>query len=218
MSDTTRDREKQESEIIKLYFDLEQASLPDTESSNSENISDSDIPGFTPIIGRKEDPHIKWLTEAGGEENAAGGEGPFVFPHSPAVFMGAADQAAEQPVEEAEAAPLWLQGQPSFAYGLQFHQAGAIPQGQFPCTWENPNWAYNPPMYTQGQPNWDYGLQMQRFEATPSGLPIYTQQQSLAYDPQIRMAEAALQERFSYAPRYPDLTYRFQNQTSRYVI
>ncbi|GAP92643.1 hypothetical protein SAMD00023353_5900090 [Rosellinia necatrix] len=103
-------------DLVELYFDLEQASLPcesdlgdsqatpDFEEGNNNNNNNNDteagLPGFIPITGKKEDPYMKWLAEALKRENELGGKGPFIYHHSPNVFMGSIVGFREQPVRE----------------------------------------------------------------------------------------------------------------------
>ncbi|KAI0490998.1 hypothetical protein F4859DRAFT_508788 [Xylaria cf. heliscus] len=109
----SQQREEGDFNMIELYFDLERASFCEpesdnhqsTQSSSEDNIVGAEIPGFTPFTGRKEDPYGKQLEEALKQGNHSGGRGPFVFPHSPDVFMGCVDKAAEQLVETVEPTP-----------------------------------------------------------------------------------------------------------------
>ncbi|KAI0117877.1 hypothetical protein GGR51DRAFT_555161 [Nemania sp. FL0031] len=119
MSHATQDQRQEAEEsidaFIESYFDLETASQPSeseladqelTQSSGRDYLIDANIPGFKPITGWMEDPHITQLIDALEYKHDSGGWGPFVFPHSPNVFMGSDDRAAEQLPGETKAKPL----------------------------------------------------------------------------------------------------------------
>ncbi|KAJ8128096.1 hypothetical protein O1611_g5538 [Lasiodiplodia mahajangana] len=89
-------------DVIEPYFDLEAACLP-RESESVDHLVDSNIPGFEPITGWKEDPYLTLLIDSMEDERESGGWGPFVFPHSPDVFMGDDGRDVEQPPENIEA-------------------------------------------------------------------------------------------------------------------
>ncbi|KAI0540099.1 hypothetical protein GGR58DRAFT_523253 [Xylaria digitata] len=174
--------------LIRQYFDLEQASLSSTQISGSVSIHDSAISRFIPITDRKEDPFEIWLAEAVTEENDSGGGGPFVFPHSPSVFMGYVDEAEERLVKEIEAVPstpLIRTGewQISWANNPQSRITQIIPPGSFTHTLGQQNLAYNPHVpvvHTLGY-NWNYDSQIASVESMAPG------QLTTAYNPQINL-------------------------------
>ncbi|CAJ2513964.1 Uu.00g020830.m01.CDS01 [Anthostomella pinea] len=72
-------------DAIEQFFDLEAASLPQTDQDYS---SSEAIPGFEPIGGHKVDQHVASLNEALQHENGTGGNGPWVHPWSENSWMG----------------------------------------------------------------------------------------------------------------------------------
>ncbi|KAI0420196.1 hypothetical protein F5X98DRAFT_372007 [Xylaria grammica] len=167
---------------IEEIFDLEQASLSDTSGSSSAYIGDNAILGFVPIVGRKEDPYTEWLNKAIKGENDSGGVGPFVFPHSPAVFMSSAKEAAEKlekfnplpptpPTPPAPLTPLFPPTPPSNINKQSINRAGgprsqivrAMPPAPPTYAGQQPNVAYNNPQlnvaYNNFQPSLAYGPQ-----------------------------------------------------------
>ncbi|KAI1266654.1 hypothetical protein F5Y18DRAFT_425904 [Xylariaceae sp. FL1019] len=87
-------------DMVNQFFHLDEASLPlqvTTLQHLSSPVGDNalnqehgkgEIPGFVPITGQKTDQSQYHVQEASKDTNRTGGEGPFVFPHSPDVFMG----------------------------------------------------------------------------------------------------------------------------------
>ncbi|KAI1308853.1 hypothetical protein F5Y03DRAFT_393223 [Xylaria venustula] len=198
----TRD---ESSNVIELYFDLEKAS----ERFNGEKVDD-EIRRFIDITGQNEDPRIQMLAETAAQrDNATGGKGLFVFPHSPSVFMGVEDQPAEQPVAEAQATPeppIKTQREGYLDHGLQAQRVGAMASASY--------WGYNaqiqgyeallasPSVYhTQGQLNSQQDPQVRQFEAPTPRLPIafHTQHQNLPYRSQVPEAQYTKQGSFFYA-------------------
>ncbi|KAI0835870.1 hypothetical protein F5Y06DRAFT_299346 [Hypoxylon sp. FL0890] len=77
-------------ESISKYFDLDQAAAPestDQDTPEESGKSDKDIPGFEPIVDRKDgDDKLRSKQEAP-RENFSGGSGPYVWPQSSQVMM-----------------------------------------------------------------------------------------------------------------------------------
>ncbi|KAI1407640.1 hypothetical protein F5Y13DRAFT_205841 [Hypoxylon sp. FL1857] len=94
MSNAAHDRTAQatDSESISLYFDLDQAAAPEsteTDTPEDSGKSDKSIPGFKPIVSRKDrkNRHKLRLRRTILKQNFSGGFGPYVWPWSTQVMI-----------------------------------------------------------------------------------------------------------------------------------
>ncbi|KAI1138371.1 hypothetical protein F5Y05DRAFT_412993 [Hypoxylon sp. FL0543] len=97
MSNKTQDSEVQpkDNEDITEYFDLDQASAPESpteqdaeqDAQEASGESDKSIPGFEPIVDRQDgDAKSKSQREAP-KQNFSGGSGPYLLPQSSRVTL-----------------------------------------------------------------------------------------------------------------------------------